>query len=282
MQRFGERVRDAISVKGPVCLGIDPSPALLAAWALSDSPEGLRSFSLRCVELVADDVAAVKPQVAFFERHGSAGLAAFEAVVAAATAAGVLVVADAKRGDIGSTSEAYADAWFHGPFAADAMTVAPYVGTGALVPFVAATRASGRGLFVLASTSNPEGRWLQESVGADGRSVERRVLDDVAAWNAQERGGADAPRSPLPACGSVGAVIGVEGDPLDVHDLGGPILAPGLGAQGGSVDDVARRFVHCAPGTVLVSVSRGLLGAGPTDLRTAARRLCGELAGALG
>ena len=137
-----------MAATGPLCAGIDPSPALLEQWGLPDSADGLRTFGLRCVEAFAGAVPVVKPQVAFFERHGSAGLAALESVLAAARQAGLLVIADAKRGDIGTTMDAYASAWLDpdSPLCADAVTVHPYLGIGALRPAFDLAAAAGRGV----------------------------------------------------------------------------------------------------------------------------------------
>ena len=167
---FGDRVAAAVAATGPLCAGIDPSPALLDAWGLSDDAAGLRSFCATCVEAFAGAVSVVKPQVAFFERHGAAGLAELERLIAEATAAGLIVIADAKRGDIDSTAAAYADAWLGdaSPLAADAVTVHPYLGLGALAPLVHLASANGKGVLVVARSSNPEGRDLQQAVTAGG------------------------------------------------------------------------------------------------------------------
>ncbi len=297
---FGEQIRAAISSLGPLCAGIDPSRALLGAFDLADDADGLLSFGVTCVRALEGVVPVLKPQVAFFERHGASGMGAFEQVVAAARDAGMLVIADAKRGDIGSTTEAYADAWFRGPLAADAVTATPYVGIDALVPMVDAARATRRGLVVVVSSSNPEGRDVQQAVVPGGDTVERAILRAVARWNHEESGETGR-------LGSVGVVVGAtSGAPPehpehpehrehleraelpeerrlleDLAGLAGVVLAPGLGAQGASVADVARRFAHCAPGTVLPSASRALLSAGPRGLRSAASRLRDDLAGAL-
>ncbi len=254
---FATRVAKAVAVTGPLCAGIDPSADLLADWGLPDSAVGLRTFGLTCVEAFTEVVPVVKPQVAFFERLGSDGLAALEDVLAACRDAGLLAIADAKRGDIGSTMEAYAAAWLDptSPLAADAMTVTPYVGLGALQPAFDLAAASGRGVIVVTRSSNPEGRALQTAATAAGPSVEDQLLADIAALN---DGG-------LAVAGTVGVVIGATLEPsaFDLADLGGVILAPGVGVQGGTAQDVGRLFGACAPGTVLPSASRSLLAAGP-------------------
>lgn len=275
MRPFGDRVVEAVERTGPLCVGVDPSTSLLDAWGLPDDPSGLLTFSCRCIEALAGEIAVVKPQVAFFERRGAAGMAVFERVVSDAASAGLLVIADAKRGDVGSTTAAYADAWFRGPFAADAVTATPYVGLGALEPMMVAAQETGRGLVVVVATSNAEGRELQGSAGVDGVSVEAALLAEIATRNAAERAATGF------LCGSLGAVIGATRRGLDVEAVGGVVLVPGLGAQGGSVDDIAEGFGGCRPGTVLPSVSRGVLVAGPVGLRAAAARLRDDLAAAI-
>ena len=135
--------------RGPLCLGIDPHPELLSAWGLPVSADGVAAFSDICVEAFAG-FAIVKPQVAFFEAYGSAGFAVLERTIARLQEAGVLVLADAKRGDIGSTMAAYAQAWAgDSPLAADAVTASPYLGFGSLQPLLDVAAAHGRGVFVL-------------------------------------------------------------------------------------------------------------------------------------
>jgi orotidine-5'-phosphate decarboxylase len=272
---FGERVVAAVAATGPLCAGIDPSPSLLGAWGLGDDAEGLRRFGLRCVEAFAGVTAAVKPQVAWFERHGAAGVGALEELIAAAGAAGLLVIADAKRGDVDVTTAAYADAWLGegSPLAADAVTAHAYLGLEALAPMARTARANGRGLLVVARSSNPEGRDLQEAVMPDGTAVGDALLEGIAAQNRVE--GA--------AVGSVGAVVGatLSASRFDLAELGGVVLAPGLGAQGAAGRDVVALFARCPVGTVLPSTSRSLLAAGPAagDLRAAARKAREDVAG---
>jgi orotidine-5'-phosphate decarboxylase len=279
VQPFGDRVVDAVGRFGPLCVGIDPSSELLAQWGLPDDSTGVRAFGIQCVAALHGAVAVVKPQVAFFERHGAAGMAALEAVIAAAREGGLLVIADAKRGDVASTAEAYADAWFSSPLAVDALTVTPYVGVGALEPFVAAASRVGGGVIVLTASSNPEGRGIQEAVTEGGETVEAAVLEAVAELNRKERAG-----NPSLRLGSTGAVVGATRAPrvLDLAATGGVILAPGVGAQGATAADVAAVFAGCPAGSVLPSVSRGLLATGPQRLRSETLRLQEDLAGALG
>ncbi|MFC8192546.1 orotidine-5'-phosphate decarboxylase [Cellulomonas sp. NPDC057328] len=276
---FGARLAAAADDHGPLCVGIDPHATLLADWGLTDDVAGLRTFAHTVLEAVAGRVAAVKPQAAFFERHGSAGLAVLEEVVAAGRETGTLVVVDAKRGDIGSTMGAYADAFLRdgSPLAGDALTVSPYLGFGSLDPAVDLALATGRGLFVLCLTSNKEGHEVQHARTEDGPTVAALVAARAAALNAGER--------PL---GSVGLVVGATvGDAaaragVDLERVNGPLLAPGVGAQGAGPAELARVFGG-ARRQVLASSSRGVLAAGPdvASLRAAARRAADEAAAAL-
>lgn len=262
MSGFGARLAEARSARGPLCLGIDPHPGLLEAWGLAPTADGLAAFCDICVAAFAG-FAMVKPQVAFFESYGSAGYAVLERTIAALRDAGVLVLADAKRGDIGSTMAAYAQAWVgDSPLAADAVTASPYLGFGALHPLLELAAEHRRGVFVLAATSNPEGASVQSAV-SDGHSVAQRVIHDVAAWN----------RTRQP--GSVGVVVGATlTAPPDLSDVGGPVLVPGVGAQGGRPDALAK--LGGAPSNQLwPAVSRGVLRVGPdiATLRAAGERM---------
>lgn len=274
MDSFGERVAGAVARTGPLCAGIDPSSALLGEWGLPDDADGLRAFGSRCIEAFAGVVPVVKAQVAFFERLGSAGFAALEALLADARDAGLLVIADAKRGDIPSTSEAYAGAWLDGssPLAADAVTVTPYLGLGALQPLFDAARAGGRGVIVVVRSSNPEGRLLQEATMAGGDSVEDGLLAGIAGVNRAQGG-------------TVGVVVGANLHPsgFPLSQVGGVILTPGVGAQGATASEVAELFSGCPEGAVLPNASRSLLAAGPSvgALRAAAGRVREEMAVAL-
>jgi orotidine-5'-phosphate decarboxylase len=277
---FGVRLRSAMDARGPLCVGIDPHPSLLSAWDLPDDPTGLERFALTCVEALAGEVAVLKPQSAFFERHGARGVAVLERVVGESRAAGALVIVDAKRGDIGSTMTAYAQAYLDQsrPLATDAMTVSPYLGYGSLRPALDLAAAQGAGLFVLGLTSNPEGREVQHARGADGCAVAASVVRSVAADNA----GADD-------LGSVGLVVGATiGNAatelgIDLAASKAPLLAPGVGAQGAGGEEL-RRVFGAARRNVLPSSSREVLSAGPSAsaLRAAADRTLDACREALG
>lgn len=272
---FGQRLATAVAARGPLCVGIDPHPSLLASWGLSDDVTGLERFAQVCVTALAAEVAVIKPQVAFFEAHGSAGLAVLERTIAAAQQAGALVLADAKRGDIGSTMAAYARAWLaeDSPLAADAVTLSPYLGVGALAPALTLAAENGRGVFVLALTSNPDGAAVQRAVARSGngagRTVAQYVVDELAVRNAG--------CTPLGSAGIVlGATVGEHG--LDLGGLNGPVLAPGFGAQGAGVADLDRLFGR-ERAHVLATSSRDVLRHGPdvASLRDAAARVRDEL-----
>ncbi|WP_235484049.1 orotidine-5'-phosphate decarboxylase [Frigoribacterium sp. Leaf172] len=276
---FGERLVEVVGRSGPLCVGIDPHGHLLDAWGLSRSADGVREFGLRVVEAVwRGGAGIVKPQVAFYERWGSAGFAALEDVLDAARQAGLLVVGDAKRGDIGSTMDAYGDAWFDtgSPLRVDALTVSPYLGFASMTGLVARARRSGAGLFVLGATSNPEARVTQSArrTDPDGtvRTVAGGIVDDVLHDN-QNAGET--------RFGSVGLVLGATVDLVDAGidvDLltTTPILAPGFGHQGARYRDIPSLF-GSASRSVLVSTSRALLDRGPAGLADAVRRDSDEI-----
>ena len=280
---FGARLHGAMGQFGPLCVGIDPHPHLLAEAGLPDSPNGLERFSQTILEAVGGQVAAVKPQSAFFERHGSAGIAVLERVLADAASADTLTILDVKRGDIGSTMTAYAQAYLldGAPLAADAITVSPYLGYEALRPCIDLARTHGRGVFVLALTSNPEGASVQQQ---GEPSVAAHIIAQAGEDNAPsadragQGGGFASARIP----GHVGLVIGAtRADALTSLGLleplrhsGAIVLAPGVGAQGATPADVAAAFAgHTA--YVLAPVSRGVLAQGlsVTAIRSASATL---------
>jgi orotidine-5'-phosphate decarboxylase len=227
------------------------------------------------VEAVAPYVSVVKPQSAFYERFGSRGVAVLERVISTARDAGALVLLDVKRGDIGSTTQAYADAYLDpaSPLAADAITASPYLGFGSLDPLFDTAARHAAGVFVLALTSNKEGPDVQHALRTDGGTVAGGVLAGLSRLN----DGAD----PL---GSFGAVVGATiGETPEQLDINGPLLAPGYGAQGGTPADL-RRIFGSAAGAVLASSSRELLSLGPDPaaLRDGVRRANDDLAGLAG
>ncbi|GLW34353.1 orotidine-5'-phosphate decarboxylase [Actinoplanes regularis] len=276
METFGERLHAAITQRGPLCVGIDPHAALLARWGLSDDVAGLERFARTVVEALADRVAVLKPQAAFFERFGSRGVAILESTIRQSREAGALVLLDVKRGDIGSTMAAYASAYLDpaSTLRSDAITVSPYLGVGSLQPAFDLASSTGAGIFVLALTSNPEGASVQHAVAPGGKTVAQTVIDEISQLNAGV--------SPLGSFGLVvGATIGKTG-----HELGGvngPLLAPGLGAQGATPADLRAVFGESLH-NVLPSYSREVLSAGPeiTALRAAADRVLTDCRTALG
>ncbi|MER5222956.1 orotidine-5'-phosphate decarboxylase [Streptomyces flaveus] len=274
VEPFGARLRRAMDERGPLCVGIDPHASLLTDWGLNDDIAGLERFSRTVVEALADRVAVLKPQSAFFERFGSRGIAVLEKSVEEARAAGALVVMDAKRGDIGSTMAAYASAFLEkgSPLFSDALTVSPYLGYGSLKPAVELARESGAGLFVLALTSNPEGGEVQHAVRPDD-AARRNVGATMLAHLAEENAG-EAPM------GSFGAVVGATLGDLSSYDLdiNGPLLAPGIGAQGATPADLPGVF-GVAVRRVVPNVSRGVLRHGPDvgALRASAERFAEDI-----
>jgi orotidine-5'-phosphate decarboxylase len=276
-EAFGTRLRALTATRGALCVGIDPHPGLLALWGLPDDVSGLERFAGTVVEALAGQVPVLKPQSAFFERFGSAGIAVLERVIADCRDAGALTIVDAKRGDIGSTMAAYAQAYAGdtSPLAGDAVTVSPYLGFESLRPILTLAAGTGRGVFVLALTSNPEGGTVQHARGADGRTVAQTIIDAVAAENAG-----------APGLGSVGVVVGATvrgpGREHGLSQVNGPLLAPGIGAQGATAGDL-RAVFGSAIGNVLPSSSREVLSGGPTasGLRDAASKALDAVSAAL-
>jgi orotidine-5'-phosphate decarboxylase len=276
METFGRRLYDAIEKRGPLCVGIDPHPGLLARWGLSDDIAGLERFARTVVDALADRVAVLKPQSAFFERFGSQGIGILESTIRQSREAGALVLLDVKRGDIGSTMTAYASAYLDSAssLCADAITLSPYLGVRSLQPAFDLAAANGAGVFVLALTSNPEGPAVQHAVTASGKTVAQTVIDEISQLNK----GAE----PLGSVGLVvGATIGDTGH--DLSEVNGPLLSPGLGAQGATPADLRKVFGKSVR-NVLPSYSREVLAAGPgvAGLRAAAERATQDCRLALG
>jgi orotidine-5'-phosphate decarboxylase len=254
---FAARFARVRSAQGPLVWGLDPSREVLESWGLGDDPDGLDRFADIVLEAAAGPVGLVKPQSAFFERHGWRGFRTLSRLIADARAAGLLVVLDVKRGDVGSTNAAYAEAFLGAgaPLAADAVTVHPYLGLTAMGDFVARAHQAGSCLLVVTRSSNPEGRAVQSARDGAGRQVDEELLRAIGELN----------RTLAPGrVGPVGAVVGpafIEPE-LDLRGAQALFLAPGVGAQGATPRDVARVFASC-PDRVMPSASRSLLRAGP-------------------
>ena len=262
---------------GPLVFGVDPSADLLESWGVGDSADGLDRFADIVLEAAAGTVGLVKPQSAFFERHGWRGIRTLDRLISSARNAGLLVILDVKRGDVGTTNDAYAEAYLGkgAPLAADAITVHPYLGLSAMGSYVSRAAESGSCLLVVTRSSNPEGRAVQAALGADRCSVEQCLLRQIRALNEELAPG---------QVGPVGAVVGpTHMEPvLDLAAANCLFLAPGVGAQGATPADVARVFAAC-PDRVMPSASRSLLSAGPEvgRLRAAMTALAAEFRAAL-
>ncbi|HET9779912.1 MAG TPA: orotidine-5'-phosphate decarboxylase [Propionibacteriaceae bacterium] len=277
---YGERLTALVAERGPLCVGVDPHPSLLASWGLAADVQGLERCARSMIEALGGIVPVFKPQSAFFEAHGAAGIAVLERTLADIKAAGAISLLDVKRGDIGSTMDAYAAAYLSdgSPLAADAVTLSPYLGFGSLDGTIELADRTGRGVYVLALTSNPEGVQVQCARSADGRTVGQIVIDEAASRNA-------ARRKPRASLGPVGVVVGATIGPTatDFTALHGSILAPGIGAQGGTAADLSAVFGD-ATRFVLPAASREVMSAGPTPagLQDAATRMLGEMKAVIG
>ena len=259
---YAERLATLTAERGNLCVGIDPMPSVLQAWGLSVDVTGLEACARGIVEELGEGVAVFKPQSAFFEAFGSAGVAVLERVLSDVRDAGALSVLDVKRGDIGSSMAGYATAFLGdgAPTPADAITLSPYLGVGSLQPAIDVAVANGRGVYVLARTSNPDGAAIQTAQAGTG-TVAQHVVDTIAAGNP----GWDH---------AVGLVVGATHEDLgcDPTAFNGSLLVPGIGAQGGTISDVARIF-GAAARLVLPTASREVIGSGRGELRARASRL---------
>jgi orotidine-5'-phosphate decarboxylase len=272
---YGARLAKTVAERGPLCVGIDPHPGLLDDWGLPRTSAGLERMARGMVDALGSQVAVFKPQSAFFEAYGSAGIAVLERTLADIAAAGALSLLDVKRGDMSTSMAAYAAAYLAdgSPLAADAITVSPYLGFGSLTGAIDLALEHGRGVYVLALTSNPEGPQFQHARLADGRMVGQVVVEEAARYN------------PAGEPGSVGVVVGatIGRTGVDFSALNGSVLAPGIGAQGATAADLAEVFGP-ATAQVLPSASREVMSAGPDPaaLRATAVRIRGEMEAVLG
>lgn len=277
-ESFAARFERCRSSFGQVVLGLDPSDSILGQWSLGQGPDALERFVDIALRAARGSVGVIKPQSAFYERHGWRGIKALARLVSEARSEGILVLLDAKRGDVGSTNDAYGLAYLEAdaPLAVDALTLHSYLGFSALEGLVGRATRNHRGVFVVARSTNPEGRALQESLGPDGKSVEIRLVEEISAMNALLS---------TDEVGPIGAVFGPAGPPWegpDLRSMRGLFLAPGLGAQGALPDDLARCFASC-PERVMASASRSLLTEGPdvSNLKRAIETLSEQVSRAL-
>lgn len=268
LDNFRKRLDEVTAEHSRLCLGIDPSESELIEWDLPDSAAGAREFGMRCIDAAAGRLGIIKPQIGFFERFGSAGFLALEQILDQARSAGLMVIADAKRGDIGNTMLGYAQAWFgdDSPLRSDALTVSGYLGPDSLGEMLEYASDVQGGLFVLCATSNPEAKQLQ-TARTGNKTVSKLVLE--AAQRAPER--------------NFGLVIGATQNLSDfgleailATDCEVPILAPGFGAQGAKLSDLKEKF-GASSHRVIASMSRGLTSKGPEMLKDAIERAKAEL-----
>ena len=281
---FGSKLADSFTKYGQLCVGIDPHSALLSQWGLEDDVNGLEKFANAVLDSVVSRVGIIKPQVSFFERHGSKGFGVLERLAARAAETDLLVIMDAKRGDIGTTMDAYFDAWLgkNAPFICDALTVSPYLGFGSLKDTLSGSAERGKGVFVLAATSNPEGASVQRAT-MGGTTLAKSIWESLEEINAVTASG-------NARFGSFGAVLGAT---LNLQSFGlgevmngqpyaaTPILAPGFGAQGAELFASKQLFGEAAS-QVIHSVSRSVLQAGEAGLAKAIDGAKAELAIGLG
>lgn len=281
---FGSKLSDSFAKYGQLCVGIDPHASLLDDWGLSDDVQGLDKFANAVLDATVSRVGIIKPQVSFFERHGSKGFAVLEKLAERAAQTDLLVIMDAKRGDIGTTMDAYFDAWLgkNAPFMSDALTVSPYLGFDSLKQTLSGAAERGKGVFVLAATSNPEGASVQRAtIGT--KTLARSIWDSLSDINSVTAAG-------KARYGSFGAVLGATlnlksfglEDVLEGQELSAtPILAPGFGAQGAELSTSKLLFGAAAP-QVIHSVSRSILQAGEAGLAKSIDSAKAELAIGLG
>lgn len=270
MSSFASRLQQRLAAHGPLCVGIDPSSSLLKSCGLPDTAEGALAFGQRVLEAADFRLSIVKPQSAFFERFGSAGFKAMEELTALARRHDVLVLLDGKRGDIDSTALAYAESYFGSATSlqVDAITTHAYLGIGALDPMIDFTVARGGGIFIVVRSSNPEGKELQTARTASGATVAQALCREITERNR---------KLTREAIGPLGAVVGAtcEDAAETVEALPASfILAPGVGAQGATMEDIRTRMPN-ARGRILASVSRAILANGATasEIRTTIREL---------
>lgn len=251
-----EKLQSITKARGNLCLGIDPHPQILAAWDLPQTVQGLERLCRDFIAGIGTEVAVFKPQSAFFEVYGAAGIAVLEKVLDDIKDAGALSILDIKRGDIGSTMSAYAQAYLatDAPLAADAITVSPFLGFNSLKPAYDLARDNGKGIYVLARTSNPEGHEVQlahpKDLGME-MNVAQDIINQAISYNEQAK------------TGVIGLVVGGTHENLgcNLADFNASILVPGIGAQGGRISDLPAIFGD-SYNLALPMVGRGIIGIG--------------------
>lgn len=267
---YASRLADVTASRGRLCVGLDPQPSVLAAWGLERGLAAVERVTMTMIEALGDTVAAFKPQSAFYEAYGSAGIGVLERALRAIRDVGAVSILDVKRGDIGSSMAGYADAYLapDAPLRADAITLSPYLGFDSLRPAIEQAIASDRGVYVLARTSNPESAPVQLATTTAGVVVAQSIVDAAQQVNAEHG-------SPVGlVVGATHADIGV-----DLASFSGSVLVPGIGAQGGRVADLARSF-GAAARHVLPTASRQVLNVGDDRpaLRAEVSKLLSEIA----
>jgi orotidine-5'-phosphate decarboxylase len=273
---FGASLQLAFETHGQLCVGIDPHESLLEAWGLDDDIRGLDYFSNKVLDLATGHVGIVKPQISFYERFGSKGFEVLERVTSRARDADLLVIADAKRGDIGSTMSAYLEAWLGRDsfLAADALTVSPFLGLRTTTDLMQPYLERGKSVFALVATSNPEGASLQLS-SRDTQTVSETLWNELHQLNQITSAAGDR-------FGAFGAVLGATlnfrrfGLELEQGGVLTPILAPGFGTQGAELRDVKLIF-GVASNQVIANVSRSVAENGPQLLVDSIRRASDDL-----
>jgi orotidine-5'-phosphate decarboxylase len=263
---FSERLLNKINKKqSPVLLGLDPRPEMLPDdcfksknGTVEDTAQAFTNFGIRLIDALEEDIAAIKPQIAFYEALGLPGLKAYCDTIEYAQKKDVIVIADIKRGDIGSTAEAYANAHLgplegtsKGPFEADAVTLNPWLGKDSLVPFFERCKKKNKGVYLLLHTSNPGSKDLQEIQTENQKNVYEELSDIIKEWQTEY--------SPSPS--NIGVVFGAtfpeQLEQMQLHLANTPLLIPGYGAQGGSGKDLNFLFKG-EFGPHLVNASRSL------------------------
>jgi orotidine-5'-phosphate decarboxylase len=266
---FGKRLFETFEQTGQLCVGIDPSSDQLHSWGLPVSASGAKSFTRSILDAAQGIVGIVKFQVGFFEQFGPEGFNVLSDLLFDAKSRDLVVIADAKRGDIGSTMSGYAMAWISGeaPFVCDALTVSPYLGPDSLAETATLALENNRGLFVLAATSNPEASTLQSSI-SDGRTVASRILEFAGSYSNA-------------GLGSIGVVVGATVNAADLgldfsQNVNVPVLVPGFGAQGADLSK-ARSLLSGYADTAICNVSRSVAGSSLEGLTSRVSKAKAEL-----